>query len=69
MKRLLLLTLGSVLIILVSSCKIESEHKIDSVHEIKPIHITIDLNIKVDKALDNYFGDLDEAESDIVKGK
>jgi len=27
--------------------------------EIKPIHITIDINVKVDKALDNFFGDLD----------
>jgi hypothetical protein len=29
--------------------------------EIKPIHITIDINVKVDKALDDFFGDLDEA--------
>jgi hypothetical protein len=28
--------------------------------EIKPIHITIDVNIKVDRALDNFFGDLDQ---------
>lgn len=28
--------------------------------EIKPIHITIDINIKVDRALDDFFGDLDE---------
>lgn len=28
--------------------------------EIKPIHITIDVNIKVDRALDNFFGDLDK---------
>lgn len=28
--------------------------------EIKPIHITIDLNIKVDRALDDFFGDLDQ---------
>jgi hypothetical protein len=30
--------------------------------EIKPIHITIDVNIKVDRALDNFFGDLDKAQ-------
>ena len=30
--------------------------------EIKPIHITIDINLKVDRALDNYFGDLDKLE-------
>lgn len=29
--------------------------------EIKPIHITIDINVKVDKALDDFFGDLDNA--------
>lgn len=28
--------------------------------EIKPIHITIDINVKVDRALDNFFGDLDK---------
>lgn len=28
--------------------------------EIKPIHITIDVNIKVDRALDDFFGDLDK---------
>lgn len=27
--------------------------------EIKPIHITIDVNVKVDRALDDFFGDLD----------
>lgn len=32
--------------------------------EIKPIHITIDVNIKVDKALDDFFGDLDEAQTE-----
>ena len=30
-------------------------------HEIKPIHITMDINMKVDRELDNFFGDLDEA--------
>ena len=30
--------------------------------EVKPIHITIDVNVRVDKALDDFFGDLDEAE-------
>lgn len=32
--------------------------------EIKPIHITIDINVKVDKALDDFFGDLDEAQTE-----
>ncbi len=29
--------------------------------EIKPIHITIDVNVKVDRALEDFFGDIDEA--------
>ena len=33
--------------------------------EVKPIHITIDVNVKVDKALDNFFGDIDQAEKNI----
>lgn len=32
--------------------------------EIKPIHITIDINVKVDRALDDFFGDLDAAQSE-----
>jgi hypothetical protein len=27
--------------------------------EIKPIHITIDVNIKIDRALDDFYSDLD----------
>jgi hypothetical protein len=28
--------------------------------EVKPIHVTVDVNVKVDKALDDFFGDLDQ---------
>lgn len=28
-------------------------------HEVKPIHITMDINLKIDKELDNFFGDID----------
>ncbi len=51
-------------LILLGGC---TKHEIDSRHEvevkpveIKPIHITIDINIKVDRALDDFFGDIDE---------
>lgn len=30
--------------------------------EVKPIHITIDVNVKVDRALDNFFDEIDQAE-------
>ena len=33
--------------------------------EIKPIHITIDVNIRVDRALDDFFSDLDETAKEI----
>lgn len=33
--------------------------------EVKPIHITIDVNVRVDRALDDFFGDIDEAEEKI----
>jgi Skp family chaperone for outer membrane proteins len=40
-----------------------TQHKVEVAPvEIKPIHITIDVNIKVDKALDDFFGDIDEDE-------
>lgn len=44
-----------------SSHKVEmkSTHEIKPL-EIKPIHIKIDINVKVDRALDDFFGDLDK---------
>jgi len=39
-----------------------TQHKVEVAPvEIKPIHITIDVNVKVDRALDDFFGDIDEA--------
>ncbi len=28
--------------------------------QVDPIHITVDVNIKVDRALDDFFGDIDQ---------
>ena len=40
-----------------------TRHKINVAPvEIKPIHITIDVNIRVQKALDDFFDDIDNAE-------
>lgn len=47
---------------LFSACT-RHEVKVEPV-EIKPIHITIDVNVKVDRALEDYFGDLDEAQAE-----
>jgi Skp family chaperone for outer membrane proteins len=53
-----------------------TQHKVEMAPvEVKPIHITIDVNVKVDRALDDFFGDLDqqaatmEAESDATSKK
>jgi hypothetical protein len=47
---------------------IESKSQVDLAPiELKPIHITIDVNIKVDRELDEFFGDLDEAKGEIQK--
>jgi hypothetical protein len=34
--------------------------------EVKPIHITVDVNVKVEKALDDFFGDLDKKSATIT---
>lgn len=44
---------------LVAAAGCRTQHKVDMTHEIKPIHITIDINVKVDRALDNFFEDID----------
>lgn len=33
--------------------------------EVKPIHITIDVNVKIDREIDDYFGDLFEQEEQL----
>ena len=43
-----------------------TQHKVEVAPvEIKPIHITIDVNVKVDKALDDFFSDVDKAEEKV----
>jgi len=48
------------LLLLMQGCQSSHEVKVAPV-EIKPIHITIDVNVKIDRALDDFFGDIDEA--------
>ena len=43
-----------------------TEHKVEVAPvEVKPIHITIDVNVKVDRALDDFFDDIDAEEEKI----
>ncbi len=55
----------SALLLFATGC--QTQHKIETVHkvEVAPMHITIDVNVKVDKALDDFFGDLDAAEDEL----
>ncbi len=54
------------LILFISTgCQTSHEVELKPV-EIKPIHITIDVNIRVEKALDDFFDEL-EAEEEQIK--
>ncbi len=37
--------------------------------EVKPIHVTVDVNVKVDRAIDDFFGDLDRKSSTLQTPK
>ena len=58
----------AVLVLLATLTACQSQHKVETVHkvEVAPMHITIDVNVKVDKALDDFFGDLDASDSQDV---
>ncbi len=51
---------GIILYPLLQGC-IQTKHEVAIAPvEIKPIHITIDVNVKIDKELDDFFGELDK---------
>ncbi len=59
----ILILLGALSVLATAGC---TQHKVEVAPvEVKPIHITIDVNVKVDRALDDYFGDIDAAEEKI----
>ena len=35
-------------------CMLKTQHEVKTQHEIKPIHITMDVNLKVQKELENF---------------
>ena len=49
----------SIVSLLLCGC-VQTEHRIETRHTIDPIHITVDVNLKVDRELNDFFGDLDE---------
>jgi hypothetical protein len=59
MRRKLLMTLGVAVLAASAAC---TQHRVEVAPvEVKPIHITIDVNVRVDRALDNFFDDIDAA--------
>lgn len=58
MNRVFVLTLLAPCAVLLTAC--ETTHRVETVSEVKPIHITVDVNLKVDRELNNFFGDLDK---------
>jgi hypothetical protein len=59
----ILLILAASMVLTYIGC---TQHKVEVAPvEVKPIHITIDVNVKVDRALDDYFGDIDAAEDQL----
>ena len=63
MAKNLFIMLGVVLFPLLQGC---TQHKVEVAPvEVKPIHITIDVNVKVDRALDDFFEDIDAEEENV----
>ncbi len=60
MKPWILMAVLAAVALAPAGCRLETKSEVDvKPIEIKPIQITIDVNVKVDKALDDFFGDLD----------
>ncbi len=45
-----------IFLLFLTGCK--TEHKLEV--DVKPLQVTIDVNVKIDRDLDNFFGSLDE---------
>ena len=58
-KTLLSASIAFVLVLTQGCIYTKSEVDVKPI-EIKPMHITIDVNVKVEKQLDDFFGDLDK---------
>jgi hypothetical protein len=60
MIRKIVVFTGLLFCFFIQACNTQHDISVAPV-EVKPIHIIIDVNIKVDRALDNFFGDIDKA--------
>lgn len=46
-------------LLLVTGC--HTRHDVNMRHEVEPIEITLNINLKVDRELDDFFSEIDEA--------
>ena len=53
----------SCMVFLIFSQGCKTEHKVEV--EVKPMQITIDVNVRIDRQLEDFFGNLDEAAKSI----
>ncbi len=60
MKRALV---AGCMVFLIFSQGCKTEHKVEV--DVKPMQITIDVNIRIDRQLEDFFGNLDEAAKSI----
>ena len=58
-KTAILAVLGVTALLLTQACQTQHKVQVEPV-EVKPIHITVDVNVKIDRALEDYFGEIDE---------
>ncbi|MBE1423849.1 Skp family chaperone for outer membrane proteins [Desulfomicrobium macestii] len=61
--RIPLMALAAMLL-LQSACSTRHEVQMAPV-EVKPIHITIDVNVRVQKDLEDFFSDIDKADQNL----
>lgn len=66
MTRKFCIILLVLVLMVLGGCSTSHEVEVKPV-EIKPIHITIDVNVKVQRALDDYFGEIDAQEEKLMK--
>jgi len=64
MRKWIIILSVSVITLGTLSCQMRHAVEIAPV-EVKPIHITIDVNVRIDRALDDFFGDIDKVEDNI----
>jgi len=58
--------LGVLIMLVCHSCSMKHDVEVAPV-KVEPVHITIDVNIRVDRALDNFFEDIDKSEGSADK--